>query len=392
VTDVFDRKRAADPLGASGALPNRSQGPHTPTPRSTPLGPVATTSLKGGAIIDVSPGGLPSAREYYQMYKIEPSVDSIFLDVGGQGKISTLDTNDDVTFENVLNLINDFCTAHPERNLVIVAHSSPKGLVMPIARGSASAQGEILEQFSGVGEVVRDEEKINPQSLDDWKALLRRAEGGAAFNLAPGRSAVLQNVADARALFEEWLRLLQTQFGMNKDKIKQLIRLRDRVRGHALKRVEMRCCWIGKERDALLKLGNFLRPKVITGPVVETFFVRGAITHVRPPEQFQAQLTHWAPIGSWLIENGVALHIEEDPGAFRYHAVMVGHTLDKIKEWVLTRIGPGYNGTTRPTIGGLRNRAGAVPNVFPSNVLPNELIFANDRDYTRQLISLTLSG
>ena len=235
------------------------------------------------AIIDAT--GLPEAVSYYRMFPREPA-----RDAGGDMTIDRLIPLRHISMDAVL---DQMIAAQTEREVLIVAHGEPKGLIMPLTPGHAhgrpasSAIQECLDLVSLVGAALARRAAIRAQPAADqvasWAALVDE--------LQPGGVRAALPVHEAETWFGRWLAdkggggLRGLNLG-GAPALERLVGKMNAVRQARFERVEVRACKLSAEY--LESLCRFLGAERVCGPSVGTFYV-----WVRPFVARPATLTRW---------------------------------------------------------------------------------------------------
>ena len=247
------------------------------------------------------------ALGYYRAFKFEISKNSAddmildeVVDLAAGGAV--------VTFSNVLDaMLKAAAAGYTE--LMIVAHGSPKGLIMPMGPGLHSADKDNLPAMSEMARVVLERDRIRQitdakQQLAEWTKLLGRVAGSA----LPGGAtwgpmtqtdlAGVKSAADA----EQWLNTISPTVNghaiLQDAAAMRLLTLRNQVAALKLKRVEVRACNLGRDPDGMKALREFLAVDRVLAPMVKTFYAHVTPTLILNDRDYIHWLKRNAP---WLL-------------------------------------------------------------------------------------------
>jgi len=221
---------------------------------------------------------VPNAESYYRTYGREPSP-------AGDISISPTDINV-VTDLDLKTVLTEMKALGAKGELLVVTHSNPKGLKMPLVSGSnaAAAELKVMELIVGISSGIARREAIRTLPADQkpkaWQKWFRdfdsdiKLEDG--FESTPGWESTVEG------FYQAWY-LRQGSHILKLPKPKQdlsdLIGLVDAIRKVGFARLEFRACRIGTDKDSLKTVSDFLNVKKVIAPKeVRTFF--GSIPNV----------------------------------------------------------------------------------------------------------------
>ncbi len=218
------------------------------------------------AIIDAS--GLPSAAPYYQAFPREPSP-------AGAMKVERSKT---VALANIhLGAVLDQMARVGTGGVVLlVCHGVSTGLLIPLAPGGGlDATADSLEVIATVG-TIHDESKAiraMPEKTDDeknaklaaWREFFRRrkiVEITGEFTLR-----------EAAKAFQDWLNNQGKRLLISSAALLALVTKSRAVQAKKLKRVEIRACSAGKNKDTMKVLKAFFGCEALLAPKATTFYL-----------------------------------------------------------------------------------------------------------------------
>jgi hypothetical protein len=205
------------------------------------------------------------AINYYKAYLFELSqalADDMIIDdvidlAAGQAH---------VTFLDVLQAILDAANAGYSE-ILIVAHGSAKGLIMPMAPGLGSADKDGLPFMTKLAGVAAERDRIRAivdpqQQLSAWLTLLRSLAGkpfekATWGTIAPAAFDEIKSAADAEKTLVDTAPTVKGQNVLRNANVLGLLDLRNQVVKKALKRVEVRACNLGGTRMGSRPCVNF---------------------------------------------------------------------------------------------------------------------------------------
>lgn len=223
-----------------------------------------------------------------------------------------------VTFTDVLEeILSPASSTYSE--FMIVAHGSPKGLIMPLGPGLPSADKDNLPAMTEMAGIIAERDRLNAlsdskQQLDGWKKLLSRvsgtriANGGTFGHIFSDQLDAITSAADA----QKWLETMSptvNKISILADPVSlKLLNLRNKVVARKLARVEVRACNLGGDSDGMSALREFLGATRVLAPMVKTFYA-----HVSPK-----LFTSEAEYNVWLKRNaGWLLGVGSEPPGTR---------------------------------------------------------------------------
>ncbi len=254
---------------------------------------------------------------YYNAYRFELSknvADDMIID----DVVDLAVGNANVTLVDVLQAMISAANAGYSE-LMIVAHGSPKGLIMPMAPGMGSADKDNLPKMTEIAGIVAERDRIGAisnatQQLAEWVTLLKRVSGS---NIAGGAQwgpitanqlSAISSGADARKWLETLAPTVNGQSILTDQSSVTLFTLRNQIVQKKLKRVEVRACNLGGDAAGMTALREFLGAAVVLAPMVKTFY-----GHVSP-----ILFTRESDYISWVTRNAAwLLNGRPDPGNTR---------------------------------------------------------------------------
>jgi hypothetical protein len=230
--------------------------------------------------------------EYIKEYDRETSLTGA-LDLTGLGTPLEARTE---TLEEVLDLLGQPPAGPGPKVALIYAHANPFGLLMNITKGATadaySAQSQYLRGISrawrATGEIgkLRSADWSNPSKpvflIDVPKAValfrdllgeLKKVGAGYATRLPD--PATVSNRDQADAWFDQWMGLMANAClgdKLGEDDLRRVCRAMQKVRDAKYDRVEIRACNLGKVKDNLDALKEFLGVTQVVAPKVTMFF------------------------------------------------------------------------------------------------------------------------
>ncbi|MGI8570200.1 MAG: hypothetical protein ACR2KT_14670 [Methylocella sp.] len=186
-----------------------------------------------------------------------------------------------VTFLAVQQAILDAANAGFSE-ILIVAHGSAKGLIMPIAPGLGSADKDGLPFMTKLAAVAAERDRISAiadpkQQLSEWLKLLGsltgKPFGGASWDpITTEEFNKIQSAADAEKKLKDTAPAVNGANALKNANVLKLLNLRNQVVQKGLKRVEVRACNLGQDHDGLKALREFLGATRVLAPMVKTFY------------------------------------------------------------------------------------------------------------------------
>jgi hypothetical protein len=213
-----------------------------------------------------------NAEPYYRTYGREPSP-------AGDITISPTDLTavSDLDLKTVL---TEMKALGAKGEMLVVTHSNPHGLKMPLVKGGAAAAAEmkVMDILLKISEGIARREAIRSMSADKkpkaWQAWFKDFDPGVkiedGFETSPDWEASIEK------LYQDWYERQGKQIlklPSPKQDLADLIALVDAVRKTGFARLEFRACRIGTDKDALKTVGEFFNAKKVVAPKeVRTFF------------------------------------------------------------------------------------------------------------------------
>jgi len=251
------------------------------------------------------------AKEFYSAYQFELSQqasDDMILDkvvdlTGGNAKAT-------ITFIDVLKAILVSADAG-YREVMIVAHGHPKGLIMPLGPGLGSADKDSLPLLTFMAGIVIERDRIQAikdakQQLTAWKKLLGDLSGTTTAGAPWGKTASsvisdLTSSADAQALLETMAPTIKGVSVLKHKTALEVMELRNKVVAKKLQRVEVRACNLGQDKDGMAALREFLGAAKVLAPTVKTFYGKVQPTTTHDEAAYKTWLKKNTP---WLLKSG----------------------------------------------------------------------------------------
>ena len=224
------------------------------------------------AIIDS--GHLPTAVRYYTNVRKEPA-QSPQNDI----TIDNLEPLPNLTLELLLNSLERYATAG-EKEFLLVLHSNPDGLLLPIGTGALAnfnAHRSVLdliklasEAFGNLDDTKNPDIAVNNAFLSAWTDFFSRTP---TVNTAPIAQAsdIAAKCVEAAKLGQLWVNNVCRTLHINERRLRELAELRDRVSQADIDRLEFRSCRLGGGRG-LKEVASFFGATSYA-PTVRTFYV-----------------------------------------------------------------------------------------------------------------------
>ena len=247
------------------------------------------------------------AMGYYKAYRFEISksaADDMTLD----DVVDLAVGNATVTFTDVLREILSAGSAGYSE-FMIVAHGSPKGLIMPMGPGLHSADKDNLPAMTEMAGILAERDRISvisdpKQQIAEWVKLLKRVSGtaipgGATWGpITASQLASISSGADGRQWLETIAPTVNGQSILVNQAALTLLDLRNKVVQKKLKRIEVRACNLGGDVDGMRALREFLGVTTVLAPMVKTFYGHVSPTLFTKDADFLRWLTRNA---AWLL-------------------------------------------------------------------------------------------
>jgi hypothetical protein len=213
------------------------------------------------AIIDST--GLPEAVQYYRMFPRERSrTRALDFDV------TRMDSLRRPTFLAVMDHMIA-AAGNQEREVLIVAHGESRGFLMPVAQGGVSAMKEALRVIMNAATQIDRAAAIGAlpeaQRVPAWRRFIEE--------LSPGAIQGTITEQEAVAWFNQWKAAQAHTLNVRVPALEDLVNHMKQVRQAQFRRVEIRACNIGADRDAVTALKDFFGAACVCAPDVGTFYV-----------------------------------------------------------------------------------------------------------------------
>jgi hypothetical protein len=291
------------------------------------------------AIIDAD--NLPTAVRYYTAFPGEPSQQlKNFI------SIDRLDAMHHLTLESVLGTIDN----SGEKEFLLVLHSNPTGLVLPIGAGPLAAVNadqtvlRIIQLASVVFDLLDDSKNpdiaVNTAFLNAWMDFFSNAPQANTASISQA-SGVAAKCAEAAKLGQLWVGSACTAMHTTEAALRRIAGLADKVRRSGLTRIEFRSCRLGAG-SGLKEVASFFGAMSFA-PTVRTFYVHQPVQIVRVQAQLNRTAAGLGPHSRrFTAANGVAG--PHDDVAFtiqvnrledhRYHSRMFAISEQAVFNWV----------------------------------------------------------
>lgn len=280
------------------------------------------------AIIDAT--GLKIAPAHYRMFPFEPSVA-----VADDMEVYFDEKEDMIKNITLLKVIERLLALDKEPVVLIVAHGTKGGFVMPVTPGGVAAVAANLDAMVFLMEAHKTAARLvflekfftKKDQSAGWQKLLRTLPGGEGAVVNPGEG------DKAHKLYTDWERKQLARLRVTIDVLRGLLAKRDRLVNRKLERIEIRACNMGKSPNELDGIRRFLGAKKIVAPNQDTFF------GTTKPEFLKASTTliEWCKkrggTDNFMIDGGFALNVTEVVHA-RYTTKAASVSEQAVKDWV----------------------------------------------------------
>lgn len=241
------------------------------------------------AIIDAD--HLPTAVRYYRAFPGEPA-----QQLKDYISINHLDAVHHLTVESLLKLLDGY-TSGGENEFLLVLHSDPNGLLLPVGTGplaATKADKSVLNviQLASIAFGLIEDSKdpnlaVNAGFLNAWKSFFDSAPNvnTAAMTQASGIAA---QCAEAAKLCQLWIDAACKAMHTTRANLRQIAALATKVREADIHRLEFRSCRLGAG-NGLKEVARFFGAMSFA-PTVRTFYVHQPVLLV--PNQ--TRLNHTA--------------------------------------------------------------------------------------------------
>lgn len=213
-----------------------------------------------------------NAETYFKTYGREPSPAGV-ITVSAQ----ELSAVDDLDLKTVL---TEMKTLGAKGELLVVTHSNPKGLKMPLVKGgnAAAAELKVMEAIVGISSGIARREAIrslpSAQKFKAWQAWFKTFDPGVKLDDSAETSPDWEDFAEKQ--YDAWHDRQGRQIlklPSPKQDLADLISLVDAVRKTGFARLEFRACRIGTDKDSLKTVADFFNAKKVVAPKeVRTFY------------------------------------------------------------------------------------------------------------------------
>jgi hypothetical protein len=303
-----------------------------------------------------------NAEPYYRTYAREPSP-------AGDITISPTDITavQDLDLKTVL---TEMKTLGAKGEMLVVTHSNPHGLKMPVIKGgnAAAAEMKVMDTLVQISSGISRQEAIRSlpanQKPKAWQNWFKGFDSGIkldnGFETNPDWEKTVEGFYDA------WYERQGKQIlklPAPKQDLADLISLVDAVRKSGFARLEFRACRIGTDKDALKTVGEFFNAKKVVAPKeVRTFFGNISSVSIVTDSEF-AQKSKAANARKFPNLKVLFLITETTFQAFATSEA-------EVRTFIKTFVSSGYTGAIKPFLmGGLEPVGKAIipgkKHVFP---------------------------
>lgn len=254
--------------------------------------------------------------------------------------------------------------------MLVVTHSNPHGLKMPVVAGgnAAAAEMKVMDLLVKISSGISRREAIRslpadqkPKAWQNWfKDFDPDIKLDDGFDGNPGWEKTVEG------FYEAWYERQGKQIlklPNPKQDLADLIGLVDAVRKNGFARLEFRACRIGTDQDALKKVGEFFNAKKVVAPKeVRTFFGNISGVSIITDSEF-AQKSKAANARKFPNTKILFLITETNFQAF-------ATSESEVRAFIKTFVSSGYTGAIKPFVmGGLEPVGKAIipgkKHVFP---------------------------
>jgi hypothetical protein len=204
------------------------------------------TGARMRAIIDAD--HLPTAVRYYTMFPGEPS-----QQLANYISITSLDQAHNLTLTSLLGMLETYATGG-EKELMIVLHSNPDGLLLPIGTGGLAGINadrsvlKIIELASDAFGLLDDSKNpnmaVNDAFLRAWMDFFSSSPNVNTSSVSQA-SGVAAKCAEAARLGQLWVHEASRAMHTTETALRDLAARADRVRQSGFTRLEFRSCRLG---------------------------------------------------------------------------------------------------------------------------------------------------
>lgn len=303
-----------------------------------------------------------NADPYYRTYAREPSP---------AGDITMSPTDFKLVADmDLKTILTEMKALGAKGELLVVTHSNPHGLKMPVVAGgnAAAAEMKIMNTLVHISSGISRREAIRSLSTDQkpkaWQNWFKdfdpdiKLDDG--FEGNPGWEKTVEGFYTA--WYERQGRQI-LKLPNPKQDLADLISLVDAVRKAGFARLEFRACRIGTDQDALKKVGEFFNAKKVVAPKeVRTFFGNISGVSIITDTEF-AQKAKAANARKFPNIKILFLITETSFQAF-------ATSENEVRNFIKTFVSSGYTGAIKPFVmGGLEPVGQAIipgkKHVFP---------------------------
>jgi hypothetical protein len=303
-----------------------------------------------------------NAESYYRTYAREPSP-------AGDITISPTDLTavSDLDLKKVL---TEMKALGAKGEMLVVTHSNPHGLKMPLVSGGNAAATElkVMEILLKISSGIARREAIRSMPADKkpkaWQAWFKDFDPG--VKIEDGFETNQGWEAEIEKLYQNWYERQGTQIlklPKPAQDLADLIALVDAVRKTGFARLEFRACRIGTDKDALKTVGEFFNAqKVIAPKEVRTFFGHIAAVSIISDAEFAKK----AKSGTARVFPNCKVLFFTTETTFQAFAT----SENEVRAFIKSFVSSGYTGAIKPFVmGGLEPVGKAIipgkKHVFP---------------------------
>lgn len=287
-----------------------------------------------------------NAESYYRTYGREPSP---FGDISISPK--DISASPDLDLKTIL---TEMKTLGATGELLVVTHSNPKGLKMPVLKGgnAAAAELKVLELIVGISKAIARREAIRTMAADKrpkaWQDWFKDFDPGVKLESGFDNNAGWESAVEG--FYDAWYERQGKQIlklANPKQDLADLIALVDAVRSAGFGRLEFRACRIGTDKDSLKTVADFFNAKKVAAPKeVRTFFGSIASVNMISDSEF-AKKAKTANARKFANAKVLLIMTETSLQAFATSEA-------EVRTFITSFISSGYKGSIAPfVIGGL---------------------------------------
>jgi hypothetical protein len=242
------------------------------------------------AIVDAD--RLPHAVPYYNMFPAEPA-----QQLKDYISVQPLDPVRNLTLELLLKRLEGYASGG-EKEFLIVLHSTPEGLRLPVGDGplaNVNAHQSVLKiialasvAFGNLDDSKDPDMAVNAAFLQAWMDFFNSTPNKVDTSAISQASDIASKCAEAAKLGQRWIDGACKAMQTSEARLRDLAALADRVRRAGIERLEFRSCRLGAG-GGLKEVADFFGAMSFA-PTVRTFYVRQPVQIVAR----QAQLNRLA--------------------------------------------------------------------------------------------------